>query len=105
MSTTEKLRECMYNRREIGGTETFRCLTAVQHTGSDTGLQVQQHGGELEYTVPRSVTRGGDIYDGRLLRCSCMGHLTSAVPLVTVSDQSKQPKFAVHIHCSELLTP
>jgi hypothetical protein len=48
MSTTEKLRECMYNRSEIGGTGMCRRLTAVVHSGSDTGLQVQQHGGELE---------------------------------------------------------
>lgn len=36
MSTAEKLRDFMYNRREIGGTETVRCLTAVLHTGSDS---------------------------------------------------------------------
>jgi hypothetical protein len=71
MSTTEKLRECMNNRRAIGAKEgDVCCLTAMLRSGSDhcavTGMKVQQHGGELEYSVRRSAVQ---VVSGKWGRC------------------------------------
>ena len=57
----------------------FGCLTAMLRAG----LQLRHRGIQCTYRWWDAVC------DGRLVRCRCMDHLTSALLLVAGSEQSK----------------